>query len=214
MKKKVKAEKAVEYKNVGSKANAEEDALIDEHRFNAHMFSDHISANDLRLCVCVRKRPIFEKEILDGENDAVSCANPQIKVHFPKIKIDGITKYIDNHLFTFDNTFNEDESTPDLYQFSLKELLPDLFKSSSYVTVFAYGQTGSGKTFTMQGVTESAVNDLFSLCAKEKGITFQMSFFEIYGGRCFDLLDNHKRVQILEDANNNVSFSHMQVVIM
>ena len=31
-----------------------------------------------------------------------------------------------------------------------------------------------------------------------------MSFFEIYGGRCFDLLDKHKRVEILEDGNNEV----------
>ena len=59
------------------------------------MLSDHVSSSDLRLCVCVRKRPLFDKEKIDGENDAVSCANPQIKVHFPKMKVDGITKYID-----------------------------------------------------------------------------------------------------------------------
>lgn len=175
------------------------------------MLSEHVSSSDLHLCVCVRKRPLFEKELLEGENDAVSCANPQIKVHFPKVRVDGITKYIDNHLFTFDNTFNQDEGTEDLYKYSLKGLIPDLFKNSSYVTVFAYGQTGSGKTFTMQGVTEQAVNDLFAYSKKEKGIGFYMSFFEIYGGRCFDLLDNHKRVQILEDGNNNVSISHVEV---
>jgi centromeric protein E len=28
-------------------------------------------------------------------------------------------------------------------------------------TIFAYGQTSSGKTFTMRGVTESAVNDIY-----------------------------------------------------
>ena len=31
-----------------------------------------------------------------------------------------------------------------------------------------------------------------------------MSFFEIYGGRVFDLLNKHNRVQILEDGNNLV----------
>jgi kinesin family protein 2/24 len=200
----LKAEKAVEFKHIGSKGNVEEEVLIDEHRFNTHMLSEHVSSSNLRLCVCVRKRPLFEKEQVAGENDAVSCANPQIKVHFPKLKVDGITKYIDNHLFTFDNTFNQDENTQDLYTYSLKGVLPDLFKNSCYVTVFAYGQTGSGKTFTMQGVTESAVNDMFSYAKKESGVSFYMNFFEIYGGRCFDLLDNHKRVAILEDGNNNV----------
>ena len=173
------------------------------------MLSEHVSSSNLRLCVCVRKRPLFDKEQIDGENDAVSCANPQIKVHFPKMKVDGITKYIDNHLFTFDNTFNQNENTNDLYDYSLKGLIPDLFKNSSYVTVFAYGQTGSGKTYTMQGVTEQAVNDLFKYGKKQPNVSFYMSFFEIYGGRCFDLLDKHKRVQILEDGNNNVRFSNI-----
>ena len=29
-----------------------------------------------------------------------------VKVHEPKFKVDGITKYVENHTFTFDNTFN------------------------------------------------------------------------------------------------------------
>lgn len=59
--------------------------------------------------MCVRKRPIFKKEEQSGEIDAISCANPQIKIHEPKYRVDGITKYIENHMFTFDNTFNEEE---------------------------------------------------------------------------------------------------------
>ena len=29
-------------------------------------------------------------------------------------------------------------------------------------TIFAYGQTSSGKTYTMRGVTEKAVNDIYN----------------------------------------------------
>lgn len=29
-------------------------------------------------------------------------------------------------------------------------------------TIFAYGQTSSGKTYTMRGITEKAVNDIYS----------------------------------------------------
>jgi kinesin family member 2/24 len=47
--------------------------------------------------------------------DAVSVANPQIQVHEPKFKVDGITKYIENHFFTFDNAFNENETSEALY---------------------------------------------------------------------------------------------------
>ena len=80
-----------------------------------------------KLTVCVRKRIIFKKEIQAGIIDAVSAANPQIKVHEPKIKVDGITKYVENSLFTFDNTFNENESTEDVYSFTLKPILDFIF---------------------------------------------------------------------------------------
>lgn len=148
LQKKLKAQKEKEFAELGCKADAEEEVLIAPHRFDKPMLEPHISANHVKLCVCVRKRPLFEKELIEGDNDSVSCANPQIKIHCPKMKVDGITKYIDNHLFTFDNTFNENETTRDLYDYSLKDLIPDLFVES-YVTVFAYGQTGSGKTYTM-----------------------------------------------------------------
>lgn len=36
------------------------------------------------------------------------------------------------------------------------------FRSNFVATIFAYGQTSSGKTFTMRGITESAVNDIYS----------------------------------------------------
>lgn len=122
--------------------------MISEAKFKEHLLQNHTNSSDLKLCVNVRKRPLFPNEKKDGDIDSVSCANPQIKVHFPKVKVDGITKYIEDHLFTFDNTFNENEDTKSVYKHSLKNLLPDLFLGNS-VTVFAYGQTGSGKTFTM-----------------------------------------------------------------
>lgn len=31
-----------------------------------------------------------------------------------------------------------------------------------------------------------------------------MSMFEIYGGKCYDLLNNKKKLQILEDKNNKI----------
>ena len=53
----------------------------------------------MRISVIVRKRPIFKKEMSNGEIDSISCANPNIRVHAPKYKVDGLTKYIDNSEF-------------------------------------------------------------------------------------------------------------------
>jgi len=37
-----------------------------------------------------------------------------------------------------------------------------------------------------------------------KGLRVSVSFFEIYGGKVFDLLNKQKRLRVLEDANHNV----------
>lgn len=50
-------------------------------------------------------------------------SNPQIRVLAPKYKVDGITKYIENNDFTFDNAFSEQEDTRDVYKYSLRPLL-------------------------------------------------------------------------------------------
>ena len=92
----------------------------------------------MKICVCVRKRPLFEKETIAGEIDAVSCANPRIYVHEPKIKVDGITKYIQDHNMIFDNVFGNNETGSHVYEFQVKPLLPSLFQRG-VVTLFAYG---------------------------------------------------------------------------
>ena len=111
----------------------------------------------------------------------------------PKFKVDGITKYVADTNFQFDNTFNENENSQDMYQYSIRDLLPSLF-SNGIVTAFAYGQTGSGKTFTVNSITKYAINDIFKIASSHKGVEFYMSSFEIYGGKCMDLLNNKKKL--------------------
>lgn len=83
-----------------------------------------------------------------GEIDIISAANPNILVHECKVKVDGITKYIEDHPYKFDNTFHENEQTIAVYESTIKPLIKYLF-NKGVVTCFAYGQTGSGKTYTM-----------------------------------------------------------------
>ena len=101
--------------------------------------------------MCIKKRPIFQPELASGEIDICSVSNPRVIVHDCKYKVDGITKFIDNQSFEFDNTFSERESNEELYRFSVEPIL-DLVFNTGTITIFAYGQTGSGKTFTMQGL--------------------------------------------------------------
>jgi kinesin family member 2/24 len=134
--------------------------MIAEQRGQIGRALNHVSSDSMNICVCVRKRPLFDKETSNGEIDAVSCFNPRIQVHEPKIKVDGITKYIQNHEFIFDNTYGNKESSQHVYEYQIKPLLPSLFKKG-VVTLFAYGQTGSGKTYTISDATKRAVSEIF-----------------------------------------------------
>lgn len=72
------------------------------------------------------------------------------------------------------------------------------------VTCFAYGQTGSGKTYTMNGDAAQKVLGLYVLGAEDifrirdsefQGLNVAMSFYEIYCGKLFDLLNNREQLQ-------------------
>ena len=63
--------------------------------------------------------------------------------------MDGITRYIENHAFQFDNTFTEQEDNEALYGQTIRDLIPSVVHEGLEVNIFAYGQTGSGKTYTM-----------------------------------------------------------------
>lgn len=74
--------------------------------------------------------------------------NPKCLIHECRTKVDGITKYIEDYEFMFDNVFSDQETTEDVYRYSVFPTVNTIL-SKGIVTCFAYGQTGSGKTFTM-----------------------------------------------------------------
>ena len=164
----------------------------------------HIDSSDSKIFVIVRKRPIFQKEIDNGEIDCISVLNPRVYIHECKIQIDGITKYLEDHEFYFDGTFGENDNTLDIYNVTLSPMI-DLILHQGIVTCFAYGQTGSGKTYTMKGLEKEAIDDLYKQSEKMGNIfDFYISFFEIYRGSLYDLLNNKNKVEILDDKNGKV----------
>eukprot|EP00831_Metopus_contortus_P054499 TRINITY_DN458_c0_g1_i2.p1 TRINITY_DN458_c0_g1~~TRINITY_DN458_c0_g1_i2.p1 ORF type:complete len:712 (+),score=132.05 TRINITY_DN458_c0_g1_i2:218-2353(+) len=202
--KRVKLEREAENLAIGKVGDVDFELMIDRYRAGISKMKPHWAPDSLKINVCVRKRPIFKKELQAGELDSVSVTNPNVIVHDCKYRVDGITKYLDNNEFMFDNTFSEKESSEDLYKYSIKSLIPLLF-SKGVVTCFAYGQTGSGKTFTMKGSQEVAIRDLFSIAERSgKSYSFTVSFFEIYGGKLFDLLNNRNKLVLLEDKNQKI----------
>ena len=84
---------------------------------------------------------------------------------------------------------------------SLKPLL-NLLTSNGVVTCFAYGQTGSGKTYSMNEMQKYLVQELYEML--KGSCEVNVSFFEIYAGRCLDLLNDKNNLHILEDKSNNI----------
>ena len=168
----------------------------------------HINIENSKIFVIVRKRPLSKKEINNGEIDCISCLNPKVIVHECKIKIDGITKYLEDHEFYFDNTFNENETTEDIYGYTIEPMI-NLVLKKGIVTCFAYGQTGSGK-----GIQNLAIESLFQESQKiKKKFEFYISFFEIYGGRLYDLLNNKNKLQVFDDSKGITQIYGLQEIL-
>ena len=89
-------------------------------------------------------------------------------------------------------------------------------------TCFAYGQTGSGKTHTMggefKGKSQDCSNGIYALATRDvfhlldsnkhvdKNLVVSCSYFEIYGGKVFDLLSGKSKLKVMEDGKQQVSF--------
>jgi kinesin family protein 2/24 len=86
--------------------------------------------------------------------------------------------------------------------------------NKSKITCFAYGQTGSGKTYTMMGsglgkdiqspgLYLLCAYDIFSYLEQERynHLEIWVSFYEIYCGKLYDLLNEKNILQVREDGN-------------
>ena len=181
---------------------------------NVDQAEPHTQIKNSKIYVIVRKRPLSEKEIIKGEIDCITCKNPKITVHECKKKIDGITKYIEDHQFYFDNVFSEEESTEDIYNETIYPII-DLIFQKGIITCFAYGQTGSGKTYTMKGIQNLSIENIYKKMNDYKSIlNIYISFYEIYGDKIFDLLNNKNKLQALDDNNGKTHIYGLKEVLV
>ena len=103
-----------------------------------------------------------------------------------------------HHEFNFDTVF-DGSATNDAVYHSVASPLVREAASGGYTTCLMYGQTGSGKTYTMTAIYERAATELFEcIRAKNNGNTrVSVSFFELAGERCNDLLNGFERARLM-----------------
>ena len=169
---------------------------------------------EAKIIVAIRKRPLTKKELGKNEPDVVDIvSNESLIVKELRQKVD-LTKYMEEHNFTFDAVFSESEDNAVLYATLVQPLISSAFERAK-VTCFAYGQTGSGKTFTMMGHAQSGNPGLYLLAATDifamrenpehENLLVGISFYDIYCGRAHDLLNNREQCAIRVDAKDNVN---------
>lgn len=139
-------------------------------------------------------------------------------VHENKIKVDGITRYVENQNFEFDNWYGEEETTLGMYQNAILPEMDFIFNGGT-LTIFAYGQTGSGKTFTINQLQGLLSKDLFRASVLHEEDTgnsycFTVSYFEIYGSKVFDLLSKRKELKIMETAKNKIEVPGLREIMV
>ncbi|GJQ73605.1 kinesin-13 [Trypoxylus dichotomus] len=195
--------------------------MINEYRrtLEFHPLRDTDPVIENQITVCVRKRPLNDKEHNRKEVDVISVPSKDILVvHEPKNKVD-LTKYLENQHFRFDYVFDETCSNYIVYKFTARPLVKTIFEGGM-ATCFAYGQTGSGKTHTMggefRGKHQNFNNGIYAYVAqdvyqflnlpkyKKMDFIVSASFFEIYGKLVFDLLAKKERLKVLEDGRQVV----------
>uniref|UniRef100_A0AAV2MPS5 Kinesin-like protein n=1 Tax=Knipowitschia caucasica TaxID=637954 RepID=A0AAV2MPS5_KNICA len=174
-----------------------------------------------RIWVCVRKRPLTSAEERRKETDVVTSAGQSCVLQESRAAVD-LTHYKLQHRFFFDHVFGEACSNEEVYLRTAQPLVQHMLQGGS-ATCFAYGQTGAGKTHTMLGCSpvgpsqsrgrgelglySLAVKDLFSHLSSSPALTrltVFVSFFEIYCGQLYDLLDHRNRLFAREDGCGNV----------
>ncbi|XP_039659708.1 kinesin-like protein KIF2A isoform X3 [Perca fluviatilis] len=178
-----------------------------------------------RICVCVRKRPLNKKELSMKDLDVITIPSKDVvMVHEPKQKVD-LTRYLENQTFRFDYAFDDSTTNEMVYRFTARPLVETIFERGM-ATCFAYGQTGSGKTHTMggdfsgknqdcsKGIYALAARDVFVMLKKPnyKKLDLQVyaTFFEIYSGKVFDLLNRKAKLRVLEDGKQQVQVVGLQ----
>ncbi|GFP83257.1 kinesin-like protein nack1 [Phtheirospermum japonicum] len=155
---------------------------------------------DERIYVSVRLRPLNEKEIMRNDVSDWECINDKTIV-YKNAGLSASERSMYPTAYTFDRVFRTDCSTRDVYEKGAKDVAISVVNGMNS-SVFAYGQTSSGKTYTMTGITEYAIADIYEYIEKhpERDFVLKFSAMEIYNESVRDLLSlDSTPLRLLDD---------------
>ncbi|KAL4277764.1 hypothetical protein GQ457_03G038390 [Hibiscus cannabinus] len=108
--------------------------------------------------------------------------------------------------YTFDRVFDSGCDTARVYEEGARHIALSVLEGINS-SIFAYGQTSSGKTYTMRGITEYAVADIYDCIEKNGEREFSVKFcaMEIYNEAVRDLLSTDSYpLRVLDDPERGI----------
>ncbi|CAH8383509.1 unnamed protein product [Eruca vesicaria subsp. sativa] len=136
------------------------------------------------ILVTVRMRPLNSREHAIYDLIAWDCPDDHTIVLKNPNPERAAAKY------SFDKVYEPTCATQEVYEGGARDVALSAL-SGTNATIFAYGQTSSGKTFTMRGITENVVKDIYEHIRKtqERSFVLKVSALEIYNETVVDLLN-------------------------
>nr|GMC53942.1 kinesin-like protein NACK2 [Ipomoea batatas] len=148
-----------------------------------------------KILVTIRVRPLSPKE--QASYDLVAWDFPSDHTIVSK----NLNHERHSGSYSFDFVFGPICSTRKVYEEGARDVALSAL-SGINATIFAYGQTSSGKTFTMRGITENVVKDIYEHIKNtvERDFVLKFSALEIYNETVVDLLNNESgSLRLLDD---------------
>ncbi|KAJ0643483.1 putative plus-end-directed kinesin ATPase [Helianthus annuus] len=160
------------------------------------------TAQEEKIFVTVRVRPLNGKEIAKGDASDWECINNTTII----FKNNPSERSTYPNAYTFDRVYGCDSSTKEVYDEGVKGIALSVLNGINS-SIFAYGQTSSGKTYTMSGITEYAIADIYDYISRQNDREFALKFsaIEIYNECVRDLLSHDgAQLRLLDDPEKGV----------
>ncbi|XP_076937984.1 kinesin-like protein KIN-7E [Bidens hawaiensis] len=155
------------------------------------------NAREEKILVLVRLRPLNDKEISRNDVSDWECINDTTVLFRNTLQ----ERSMFPTAYSFDRVFSGDATTRQVYDEGAKGIALSVV-SGINSSIFAYGQTSSGKTYTMTGITEYTVADIYAYMQKheERAFILKFSAIEIYNEAIRDLLSTDNiPLRVLDD---------------